>query len=253
MGRIISVANQKGGVGKTATTVQTAYRLNDLGYRVLVVDLDTQGNATSELGVDKIQYGNNIIKLLSHEKFEVCNIRENFDVIASNIKLAAFERTYNSFMNRELRLRRALEKLKDNYDFIVIDCAPSLNDITLAGITAADDLIVPIKMGKGALEGFSDLILTFKNIKQECNPDINGPYVLFTLYRPVVKSFEPLYDQVTNQFGSDVFETRIRNSVELEKSSLYEKSIFEYNKSSSVAEDYTMFVDEYLKKINKGE
>ena len=186
MSRIIAVANQKGGVGKTTTAINLSACLAEKNKKVLTLDMDPQGNTTSGLGVDKNQAENTVYELILDEsELSDCiysSVMENLSVIPSNINLSGAEIELIGFENKEYLLKSKLDMIKDNYDYIIIDCPPSLNLLTINAMTAADSVIVPIQCEYYALEGLSQLIHTIDLIKERLNPKLEIEGVVFTMY-----------------------------------------------------------------------
>ena len=184
MGRIIAIANQKGGVGKTTTAINLSASLTESGKKVLTIDMDPQGNTTSGLGIDKNQIENTVYEMILEElPTEECiqpSIMEGLDVIASNINLSGAEVELISLENKEFLLKDKVEKLKSEYDYIIIDCPPSLNLLTINAMTTADTVLVPIQCEYYALEGLTQLMKTIDLIKERLNPKLEIEGVVFT-------------------------------------------------------------------------
>ena len=186
MGRIIAIANQKGGVGKTTTTINLSACLAEAGKKVLTIDMDPQGNTTSGMGVEKNEVENTIYELLLGEsKLEDCIIPLNFDnlsLIPSNVNLAGAEIELIGVEDKEFILKNAIDQVRDQYDFIIIDCPPSLNMLTINAMTTADTVLVPIQCEYYALEGLSQLMHTIELVQERLNPELEMEGVVFTMY-----------------------------------------------------------------------
>ena len=207
MSRIIAVANQKGGVGKTTTAINLSACLAEKNKKVLTLDMDPQGNTTSGLGVDKNQAENTVYELILDEsELSDCiysSVMENLSVIPSNINLSGAEIELIGFENKEYLLKSKLDMIKDNYDYIIIDCPPSLNLLTINAMTAADSVIVPIQCEYYALEGLSQLIHTIDLIKERLNPKLEIEGVVFTIIPRNVRLAEaPSYGMPINMYDS---------------------------------------------------
>lgn len=251
---IIAVANQKGGVGKTTTTVNLAASLAHKGRRVLVVDLDPQGNATTGSGIDKARLQNGVYEVV----LEGCDIPAaavrsgsgGFDVLGANRALAGAEIELVQEIGRELRLKNALQAVTDDYDFVLIDCPPSLTLLTLNGLVAANGVIVPMLCEYYALEGISDLIATVRKIRQAVNPRLDVTGIVRTLYDSRSRLVVEVSEQLRRHFGSLVFETVIPRNVRLAEAPSHGMPVLAYDPSAKGAKAYLALADELLARLN---
>ncbi len=257
MGKIIAIANQKGGVGKTTTAVNLAAALGVLEKKVLLIDADPQANASSGLGVDIEQAPAGTYELLEHEAEAKETIVKtgtpNLDLIPSHIDLVAVEVELVNKPKREFMLKEAIKNIKDEYDYILIDCAPSLGLITLNALTAADSVIVPIQCEYFALEGLGKLLNTIKNVQQIHNPDLNIEGLLLTMYDARLKLSNQVVDEVKKHFGDMVFDTVIQRNVRLSEAPSFGESILEYDATSRGAVNYLNLADELIRKNEQKE
>ena len=247
MERTIVVANQKGGVGKTTTAINLAASLAELGKKVLVVDMDPQGNTTSGLGIDKEQAENTVYELMLEE----CSVEdaimeseyENLSVLPSNINLAAAEIELVGAEEKEYILKKAIDKVKKNYDFVLIDCPPSLSMLTINAMCAADTVLVPIQCEYYALEGLSQLIHTINLVQDRLNPDLEIEGVVFTMYDARTNLSLQVVENVKNNLDQNIYKTIIPRNVRLAEAPSYGMPITRYDKRSTGAESLrrTMF------------
>ncbi|WP_026777207.1 ParA family protein [Polaribacter sp. Hel_I_88] len=252
MGKIIAIANQKGGVGKTTTSISLAASLGVLEKKVLLIDADPQANASSGLGVDvdALEYGT--YQVLEHsvsaKKAIVKTTSPNVDMIPAHIDLVAIEIELVDKENREYMLKKALDKIKDEYDYILIDCAPSLGLITLNSLVAADSVIIPIQCEYFALEGLGKLLNTIKSIQNIHNSELNIEGLLLTMFDSRLRLSNQVVDEVRKHFSSMVFDTIIRRNTRLGEAPSYGESIIAYDATSKGAVNYLNLAQELLKK-----
>lgn len=254
MGRTIVVANQKGGVGKTTTTINLSASLAELGKKVLVVDMDPQGNTTSGFGIEKDSVENTVYELLLGEsELEDCIQKDKFpnlSVVASNINLAGAEIELIGVDEKEFLLKKALDSVKESYDFILIDCPPSLNMLTINSMCAGDTVLVPIQCEYYALEGLSQLIHTIDLVKDRLNPDLEIEGVVFTMYDARTNLSLQVVENVKNNLNQTIYKSIIPRNVRLAEAPSYGLPITEYDKKSAGAEAYHLLAEEV---IHRGE
>lgn len=250
MAKIIGVANQKGGVGKTTTAVNLASALGVLEKRVLLIDADPQANATSGLGVEEVNFST--YNLLEHSaeviKCILPTSSPNVDIIPSHIDLVAAEIELVDRENREYMLREALKSVRDHYDYIIIDCAPSLGLITINALTAADSVIIPIQCEYFALEGLGKLLNTIKNVQKIHNQDLDIEGLLLTMYDSRLRLSNQVVEEVNSHFQEMVFETIISRNVRLSEAPSFGESILSYDAESKGAIQYIQLAEEVLLK-----
>lgn len=255
MGKIIAVANQKGGVGKTTTAINLAAALGTMGKKVLMVDIDPQGNATSGLGVNKRESEFSTYHLLlATAKMEDVLVHTAFDrlhLLPSNINLAGVEIELVEMQERTYRLRQALAPVKDAYDYIFIDCPPSLGLITLNALSAASGLLVPIQCEYYALEGLSQLMATVRQVKRMYNPEIEIEGVLLTMFDSRLNLTLQVVSEVKKHFPEHVFKTVIPRNVRLSEAPSYGQPIQYYERGSKGASAYNDLAKELLQKEKK--
>ncbi|WP_299435464.1 AAA family ATPase [uncultured Maribacter sp.] len=252
MGKIIAIANQKGGVGKTTTTVNLAASLGVLEKKVLLIDADPQANATSGLGIDVESIELGTYQLLEHTKTAEETIIEttspNVDLIPSHIDLVAIEIELVDKEEREYMMKKAITRLKKKYDYILIDCAPSLGLLTLNALTSADSVIIPIQCEYFALEGLGKLLNTIKSVQKIHNPDLDIEGMLLTMYDSRLRLSNQVVEEVRKHFGDMVFETIIQRNVRLSEAPSYGESIIKYDASSKGAANYLNMANEVVNK-----
>ncbi len=252
MARIIAIANQKGGVGKTTTSVNLAACLAKKGQRVLLIDMDPQGNATSGLGIDNRQVENSIYDvLIGGEKMEKVILKtdyRNLEVCPSTIALSGAEIELVTLMAREYRLREAVQEVEERYEFILLDCPPSLGLITLNALTACGSVLMPIQCEYYALEGLSQLTATIKRVKKLLNPDIEIEGVLMTMFSSRTNLAIQVVDEVKKFFPEKVYKTIIPRNVRLSEAPGFGQPVIVYDPSSRGAESYMDLADEVLLK-----
>ena len=252
MGKIIAIANQKGGVGKTTTSVNLAASLGVLEKKILLIDADPQANATSGLGIDVETVENGTYQLLEHsikaEEAIMQTSSPNLDIIPAHIDLVAIEIELVDQENRESMLKKAVEPLRDKYDFILIDCAPSLGLLTLNALTAADSVIIPIQCEYFALEGLGKLLNTIKSVQKIHNNKLDIEGLLLTMYDSRLRLSNQVVEEVKKHFDEMVFETIIQRNVRLSEAPSYGESIINYDASSKGASNYLSLAHEIIKK-----
>ena len=255
MGKVISVANQKGGVGKTTTTVNLGTILAKKGKKVLLIDADPQGTATSGLGVDKdveLSLYDVLVNETEIEKTIQDTMIKNLKLCPSNINLAGAEVELVSMMSREQRLKEKLEEIKDNFDYILIDCPPSLGLITLNSFTASDSVLIPVQCEYYALEGLGQLINTINLVKKHLNKNIQIEGALLTMYDIRTNLSNQVVKEVKRYFENKVYKTVIPRNVRLSEAPSYGMPITEYDPRSKGAKSYIKFAKEFIK-INEEE
>ena len=252
MGKIIAIANQKGGVGKTTTTVNLAASLGVLERKVLLIDADPQANASSGLGVDVENIIAGTYQVLEHTSSAKDTILKttspNVDIIPAHIDLVAIEIELVDKEQREYMLKKALEEIKNNYDYILIDCAPSLGLLTLNSLVAADSVIIPIQCEYFALEGLGKLLNTIKSIQKLHNPNLDIEGLLLTMFDSRLRLSNQVVDEVQKHFSTMVFDTIIRRNTRLGEAPSYGESIIAYDATSKGAVNYLNLANELLKK-----
>ncbi|MCG9973161.1 ParA family protein [Christiangramia crocea] len=252
MGKIIAIANQKGGVGKTTTSVNLAASLGVLEKKILLIDADPQANATSGLGIDVEEVENGTYQLLEHSIKAEDAIQKtsspNLDIIPAHIDLVAIEIELVDQEKRESMLKTAIEPLRELYDFILIDCAPSLGLLTLNALTASDSVIIPIQCEYFALEGLGKLLNTIKSVQKIHNNKLDIEGLLLTMYDSRLRLSNQVVEEVKKHFDEMVFETIIQRNVRLSEAPSYGESIINYDASSKGASNYLSLANEIIKK-----
>ena len=250
MAKIIAVANQKGGVGKTTTSVNLSACLGVLEKKVLLIDADPQANATSSFGINDIESGT--YECLEHQKNAIECIQKssspNVDVMPAQLDLVAAELELVDKDSREFMLKEALKEVKNNYDYIIIDCAPSLGLITINALTAADSVIVPIQCEYFALEGLGKLMNTIKSIQNIQNPQLDIEGLLLTMYDSRLRLSNLVIDEVKTHFQDMVFKTIIQRNVRLSEAPSYGESIIMYDATCRGAINYLNLAQEFIDK-----
>ena len=252
MGKIIAIANQKGGVGKTTTSINLAASLGVLEKKVLLIDADPQANASSGLGIDVDAVEGGTYHVLEHSLSAkdaiVKTSSPNVDIIPANIDLVAIEIELVDKEDREYMLKKALVHITDDYDYIIIDCAPSLGLITLNSLVAADSVIVPIQCEYFALEGLGKLLNTIKSIQNIHNTELDIEGLLLTMFDSRLRLSNQVVDEVRKHFSSMVFKTIIRRNTRLGEAPSYGESIIAYDATSKGAINYLNLAQELIKK-----
>lgn len=255
MGRTIAIANQKGGVGKTTTAINLSACLAEKGKKVLAVDMDPQGNMTSGLGVDKDSMENTIYNLIIGEsKMEevlIKDVLENLDIIPTNIDLSGAEIELLDVEEKEYIVRNEIDKIKDNYDFIIIDCPPSLSMLTINAMTTADSVLVPIQCEYYALEGLSQLIHTVELVRDRLNPKLTIEGVVFTMYDARTNLSLQVVENVKDNLEQTIYKTIIPRNIRLAEAPSYGIPINKYDPKSAGAESYLRLADEVIDKENE--
>lgn len=250
MARVISVVNQKGGVGKTTTTVNLGACLADAGKRVLLVDMDAQGNATSGIGIKKSDVTNDIYDVLVNEVpiKEVIQqtARERLDIAPATIQLSGAEIELTSMMARESRLKTALSDITEEYDYVLIDCPPSLGHLTINSFSASDSILIPVQCEYYALEGLSQLLNTIRLVQKHFNADLRIEGVLLTMYDARTNLGSEVVEEVRKYFRERVYDTIIPRNVRLSEAPSHGQSIIDYDPKSKGAENYHALAKEVM-------
>lgn len=253
MGRIIAVANQKGGVGKTTTAINLSSCLSALGKKVLAIDMDPQGNMTSGLGVDKEGVENTVYDLIiGNASVEEClykNVFINLDLLPTNIDLSAAEIELIGVEDKEFIIRNEVKKIRDDYDFIIIDCPPSLSMLTINAMTTADTVLVPIQCEYYALEGLSQLMHTIELVRERLNPTLEMEGVVFTMYNARTNLSLQVVENVKDNLEQKIYKTIIPRNIRLAEAPSHGLPINLYDPKSAGAESYMLLAEEV---INKG-
>ena len=250
MGRVIAVANQKGGVGKTTTAINLSACLAEKGQKVLAIDMDPQGNMTSGLGIDKDEVEKNIYDLMigqvGVEEVLQKEAIENLDIIPTSIDLSAAEIELIGVDDKEFIIRNAIAPIKDNYDYIIIDCPPSLSMLTINAMTTADSVLVPIQCEYYALEGLSQLIHTIDLVKDRLNNDLEIEGVVFTMYDARTNLSLQVVENVKENLQQNIYKTIIPRNVRLAEAPSYGQPITLYDSRSTGAEAYRLLAEEVI-------
>ncbi len=252
MGRIIAVANQKGGVGKTTTAINLSACLAEIGQKILVIDMDPQGNTTSGFGIDKNQLTNTIYEMIIGE----CDLKEclfeqvidNLSVLPANVNLSGAEIELIDIERREYIVKDRIEEVREQYDFIIIDCPPSLSMLTINAMTTADTVLVPIQCEYYALEGLSQLLQTINLVKRRLNPQLEVEGVVFTMYDARTNLSLQVVENVKNNLNQNIYKTIIPRNIRLAEAPSHGKPINLYDSKSAGAESYRLLAQEVLQK-----
>lgn len=252
MGKIIAVANQKGGVGKTTTAINLSACLAEAGKKVLTIDLDPQGNTTSGLGLDKESIENTVYELMIGQ----CTVREslkktdieNLSIIPSDINLSGAEIELLGINEKEYILKNEVDYIRDDYDFVIIDCPPSLNMLTINAMTTADTVLVPIQCEYYALEGLSQLVHTINLVQQRLNADLEMEGVVFTMYDARTNLSLQVVDNVKKNLSTKIYKTIIPRNIRLAEAPSYGKPINLYDSKSAGAESYRLLAKEVIER-----
>lgn len=257
MGKIIAIANQKGGVGKTTTSVNLAASLGVLEKKVLLIDADPQANASSGLGIDIETIEKGTYQVLEHsvpaKEAVLTTNTPNVDIIPAHIDLVAIEIELVDKENREYMFKEAIKEIRDNYDYILIDCAPSLGLLTLNALTGADSVIIPIQCEYFALEGLGKLLNTIKSVQKIHNPELDIEGLLLTMFDSRLRLSNQVAEEVQKHFGDMVFKSIIQRNIKLSEAPSFGESIINYDATSKGAANYLQLAEEIITKNSKEE
>lgn len=250
MGKTIAIANQKGGVGKTTTAINLSASIAAAEYKTLVIDIDPQSNTSSGIGLRSNHYS---VYEVIIGKYEIENVISTtympyLDILPSHINLVGAEIEMVTMNNRDRLLKKAIESIKDKYDFIFIDCPPSLGLLTLNALTAADSVVIPVQCEYFALEGLGQLLNTINIVKKGSNPNLNIEGVLLTMYDQRLRLSQQVVDEVKKYFGERVFETIIHRNVRISESPSHQKPVILYDATSTGAQNYIALAGELLER-----
>ena len=255
MSEIMAIANQKGGVGKTTTTINLSAALAEQGKKVLIIDMDPQGNTSSGLGIDKDELETTVYQLMiGDNSFDECvqkDVFENLDVLAANVNLAGIEIETMDMEDRNYILRDIILEVEDRYDFIIIDCPPSLNTLTINSMTTADSVLVPIQCEYYALEGLSQLIYTINLVKDRLNPKLTINGVVFTMYDGRTNLSMQVIENVRNNLNQTIYDTIIPRGVRLAEAPSHGLPITQYGNRSTGAKAYMALAKEVIERSAK--
>lgn len=252
MGRVIAIANQKGGVGKTTTAINLSACLAEKGQKVLAIDMDPQGNMSSGLGLDKGSIDKTIYDMIIGETDVEDVISkgtiENLDILPSNVDLSAVEIELIDEENKEFIVKNSIQKVRDNYDYIIIDCPPSLSLLTINAMTTADSVLVPIQCEYYALEGLTQLIHTVELVRDRLNPNLSIEGVVFTMYDARTNLSLQVVENVKDNLQQNIYKTIIPRNIRLAEAPSYGTPINQYDPKSAGAESYMRLAEEVIEK-----
>ena len=256
MGKAIAIFNQKGGVGKTTTNINLGASLAMLGKKVLIVDIDPQGNTTSGIGVSKRALSDTVYELLIQDDYDTKKAIlhtgvKGLDVIPANVDLAGAEIELVALDGRETRLKRSIDKVRDDYDFIFIDCPPSLGLLTINSLTAVESVLIPIQCEFYALEGVSQLVSTIELVKKSLNHDLEVEGVVLSMFDGRTNLAIQVVQEVKKYFGEKVYSTVIPRNIRLAEAPSFGMAITEYDPRSRGAKAYKAFAEEFLRREEK--
>lgn len=254
MGRIISIANQKGGVGKTTTAINLSACLAEAGQKVLVIDIDPQGNTTSGFGVMKDSIENTVYEVILQEttiqEAIIEEVIENLDILPSNVNLAGAEIDLIDVENREYILKNSINEVREKYDFIILDCPPSLSMLTVNAMTASNTVLVPIQCEYYALEGLTQLIHTINLVKKKLNPELELEGVVFTMYDSRTNLSLQVVENVKDNLKQNIYKTIIPRNIRLAEAPSHGEPINIYDPKSTGAESYKLLAEEVMGRDN---
>lgn len=255
MGKIISITNQKGGVGKTTTSVNLAASLSALEKKVLLVDIDPQSNASNGLGIDSRKSDKTVYEVLVNKLAPgnaiVKTMMKNLSLLPSHINLVGAEIEMVGLANREKQLKGSLSKISHLFDFVIIDCPPSLGLLTLNALTASDSVLIPVQCEYYALEGLGQLLNTISIVRYHLNPELDVEGVLMTMFDSRLRLSNQVNDEVRSHFGSKVFNTIINRNVRLSEAPSYGKPVLLYDAVSTGAQNYLTLASEIISRNSK--